>query len=126
MFGFEVRGSWLAVLLLTSLGSSALIAMGTLVAARTESEELAGGLLNLMTWPMMLLSEVWFSLEGSPEWVQKLALALPLTHLIRGLRAVMNDGASLAQVSDHLIALSLMTVVFLGLGASFFRWQRVN
>ncbi len=126
MFGFEVRGSWLAVILLTSLGSSALIAMGTLVAARTESEELAGGLLNLMTWPMMLLSEVWFSLEGAPDWVQQVALALPLTHLIRGLRAVMNDGAGLGQVSMHLSVMALMTVIFLGLGAGFFRWQRVS
>jgi ABC-2 type transport system permease protein len=51
-----------------------LIALGLTIAASVSSEELVGGVLNLMTWPMMLLSGIWYSLEGSPHWV-RLALA---------------------------------------------------
>ncbi|PIQ23985.1 ABC transporter permease [bacterium (Candidatus Blackallbacteria) CG17_big_fil_post_rev_8_21_14_2_50_48_46] len=125
LFHFEVRGSWLALVLLFILGSTSLISLGLVVAARTESEELAGGLINLLTWPMMFFSEVWFSLEGAPEWLQKLALLFPLTHMIRGMRQVMNDGAGLAQVSGTLLLLLSMTLVFLSLGASLFRWRKV-
>jgi ABC-2 type transport system permease protein len=35
------------------------------------------GMLNLMTWPMMLVSGIWFSLEGSPRWVQSPRAHLP-------------------------------------------------
>src|SRR5690606_7089548 len=53
-----VLGSYLSLLLLALLGRIAMIAHGLLVACRTASEELAGGLLNLATWPMLFMSEV--------------------------------------------------------------------
>lgn len=123
-FHFQVRGSWPALILIFLLGSASMVAMGMLMGAYTESEELAGGMLNLLTWPMMFLSEVWFSLEGSPDWLQKLALAFPLTHMITGARRIMNDGAGFAEVGVHLLVLGLMTVTFLALGARLFRWSK--
>ncbi len=124
LFHFSVRGSGLALAALFTVGSTSLIALGTLVSARTESEELANGLLNLMTFPMMLLSEVWFSLEGASPWVQRLAWWMPLTHLVKGSRAIMNDGAGLQDIQSHLTVLALMTFLFLSVGASLFRWQK--
>lgn len=124
MFHFQVRGSWLALLLILFFGTTSMVALGMLVGARAESEELVGGLLNLITWPMMFLSEVWFSLEGSPVWLQKLALIFPLTHLITAARKIMNDGAGLTQVSLHLAVLVAMSLIFTALGAWLFRWTR--
>lgn len=124
LFQFQVRGSWLALLLLFFWGSASLVSLGVMVAARTESEELVGGLLNMATFPMMFLSEVWFSLEGSPVWLQKVALLFPLTHLITGARKVMNDGAGLADIWVHLLVLMTLTLVFLTVGARLFRWTR--
>ena len=97
--------------------------MGLLVASRSKSEELIGGLLNLTSWPMMLLSGVWFSLEGAPEPIKMFADLLPLTHLVSGAREIMTEGASLADISYHLGALSLMSILFLGLGAYLFSWN---
>lgn len=124
LFHFPVRGSALALVALFAVGSTSLIALGTLVSARTESEELANGLLNLMTFPMMLLSEVWFSLEGASPWMQRLAWYMPLTHLVKGARAIMNDGAGFQEIRPHLTVLALMTLFFLSVGASLFRWQK--
>lgn len=124
LFKFEVRGSWLALALLFFWGAASLIGIGVMAAARTESEELVGGILNLATWPMMFVSEVWFSLEGSPAWIQQAAQIFPLTHLITGARKVMNDGAGLAEVSHHLLILITMTIVFLAIGSFLFRWTR--
>ena len=88
-----------------------------------DSEELAGGLLNLISWPMMLLSGVWFSLEGSHPLIQESAKLLPLTHLLDGARAVMLDGAGMTDVAGHALALVAMSALFLGLGAVLFRWR---
>jgi ABC-2 type transport system permease protein len=100
-----------------------MIALGLTVAARFSSEEMVGGLLNLLTWPMMLLSGVWFSLEGSPEWVRWVAKLFPLTHLLDAARAIMLDGAGLAAVSGDLIYLAVTSVAFLAFGAWSFRWR---
>jgi ABC-type polysaccharide/polyol phosphate export permease len=120
---FEMQGSLLNLYLIFTLGATCLISLGLLVAARASSEELAGGLLNLLTWPMMFLSGVWFSLEGAPRPLRLFADLMPLTHMIDASRAVMTEGATLAQLSGHLAVLGGMTVVFLALGAWLFEWE---
>ena len=70
-------------------GSLSLTALGLLLAARGTSEEFATGILNFITWPMMFLSEVWFSIEGAPQWVRTAANIFPLTHLLTAVRRIM-------------------------------------
>ena len=120
---FRMFGSYLDLLLVFTLGSVSMISLALVVAARVSSEELAGGLLNLIGWPMMFLSGVWFSLDGLHGWVQALAQLLPLTHLIAACRAIMIDGAGLAEVSGQIAALLTMTLIFLAIGSYSFRWQ---
>ena len=119
----RMEGSYLTLLLTAVVGAVAMVSLGLLVASRVTSEELAGGLLNMVSWPMMLLSGVWFSLEAAGPLIQKLASVFPLTHILNAARAVMLDGATLGDIAPGLIALTAMSVVFLALGARFFRWE---
>jgi len=116
-------GSYLNLFLVFALGAVCMISLGLMIAARTASEELAGGLLNLISWPMMGLSGVWFSLEGLDPALQKLALIFPLTHVTTAARAVMLDGAGLAAITPDLIVLAAMSAVLLTIGSYFFRWE---
>ena len=118
----RMEGSYFTLFLIAVVGSISLISLGLVVAARVTSEELAGGLLNLINWPMMMLSGVWFSLEGAPEMVRSAANVFPLTHILTSARAVMLDGATLADVAPSLLALTAMSAVFLAIGARIFRW----
>jgi ABC-2 type transport system permease protein len=79
--------------------------------------------LNFLTWPMMLLSGIWFSLEGSPRWMQILAQLFPLTHVLQAVRAITLDGAGPAAIGVDLAYLAATTLVFLGVGALSFRWR---
>jgi len=123
IIGFHNAGSTLLLLLLAIIGALSMIALGLTIAARFSSEELVGGLLNLLTWPMMLLSGIWFSLEGSPRWVQWVAHIFPLTHVLDAARAVMLDGSGLAQIAPHLLFLGATALAFLAFGAWSFRWR---
>jgi ABC-type multidrug transport system permease subunit len=120
---FHNAGNVALLLFLTILSALSMIALGLTIAARFSSEELVGGLLNLLTWPMMLLSGVWFSLEGSPRWVQWVAHVFPLTHALDAARAVMLDGAGIRQIAPHLAYLAVTALVFLAFGAWSFRWR---
>ncbi len=120
---FRMYGSYLDLLIVFALGAICLISLGLLIAARLASEELAGGLLNAISWPMMFLSGVWFSLEGVNPWLVKLAQILPLTHVIDGARAIMIDGAGLMEILPNLMALLVMTAIFLFIAARTFRWE---
>ncbi len=120
---FHNEGSVLLLLLIAVVGAMSMIAFGFMMAARIASEELASGVINFASWPMMLLSGVWFSLEGAPAWLQQAARALPLTQMLEAARAVMLDGAGLLQVLQQLGWLLFMTFLFLGIAATGFRWR---
>jgi ABC-type multidrug transport system permease subunit len=122
-FDFYMLGSYFDLFVIAVLGAISLISLGLLVASRSKSEELIGGLLNLSSWPMMLLSGVWFSLEGAPNGVKILADFLPLTHLVAGARKVITEGATLADISYHVVALLIMSTVCLALGSYLFSWN---
>lgn len=122
-FDFFMLGSYIDLFIIGALGAFCLISLGLLVASRSKSDELIGGLLNVTSWPMMMLSGVWFSLEGAPDTLKVLADFMPLTHLVAGARAVITEGATLSDISFHINILLLMSSVFLVLGAYLFSWN---
>lgn len=120
---FMMNGSYLTLLLITAVSILCMISVGLVFASRLRSEELTSGLMNLVTLPMMILSGVFFSLEGAPMILQRIARALPLTHFVDGARAIMLEGAGLIDILPNLLFLSLLTVVLLVLSAALFRWE---
>jgi ABC-type multidrug transport system permease subunit len=124
VFDFTVEGTYLDLILVFLLGCLSLTAMGLIFASRGDSEEFTNGILTFVTWPMMFLSEVWFSIEGAPVWVKTIAKLFPLTHILSGVRKIMNDGATLSEVGFEIGALSVMTLLFLVVGAGLFSWNK--
>jgi len=120
---FTMHGSYLSLIFVLGIGAIALITLGLMVAARTASEELAGGMLNLFTWPMIVMSGVWFSLEGAHPFIKGVAQVLPLTHIVDATRAIMIDGASLFDVRWHIIFLLVFTASCAFIGSRLFRWE---
>ncbi len=123
LLDIRMEGSGLALFLVAVLASISLVSIGLAMAARVTSEELAGGLLNMVTWPMMLLSGVWFSLAGAPGWVQQLSNIFPLTHALTAAREIMLYGAGVMDVLPQLLILTGITAAFLTIGATMFRWR---
>lgn len=121
---FRMEGSYFNLFLVALVGAISMIAMGLTISARVTSEELAGGLLNLISSPMMVVSGVFFSMDGSPRILQAIAKIFPLTHMLDAARAVMLDGAGFEQIAPQLAILSVMSVVFLAIGASLFKWTQ--
>ena len=120
---YAMHGSHMSLFLVFALGAISMISLSLVIAARITSEETAGGLLNLVSWPMMFLSGVWFSLEGTNPVMQQIAEVFPLTHVTAAARSIMIDGAGLLDVSYHLVVLLVQSIVFLIIGAYAFRWE---
>ena len=80
--------------------------------------------MELVAFPMMLLSEVWFSLDGAPDWMLRLSKFMPLTHMVSAARQVMLEGATLSEISLHLWFLACMSVIMLVAASMMFRWTK--
>ena len=123
LIGFRPQGSWTDLLIFLAASSAAMISVGLVVAARISSEEVADGVLNLMTWPMIFLSGIWFSLDGASPWVLKVAQFVPLSHVVYGLRAILIDGVPLAQLTPQLFILLGLSAILVVIGSVVFRWR---
>ncbi len=123
IFDFRIQGSIWLIFFLFFLGGLCLCSLGLILAARGTSEEFTSGVLNFISWPMMFLSEVWFSLEGSPEWIQAVSQLFPLTHMLAAIRRVMNEGASLVEVGGECLFLAAFTAAALIIAARMFSWN---
>jgi len=120
---FMMLGSYVALLLVITLGILCMISLGLAFASRMKSEEMAGGILNVATFPMLALSGVFFSLEGSPQILRTISYLFPLTHFTEAARKIMLDGAGIVQIAPNLLFLGGFTALFLGLAAVLFKWE---
>ncbi|MCD4674480.1 MAG: ABC transporter permease, partial [Desulfobacula sp.] len=123
-FSFKMHGSYFDAFVVFLAGTICLVSLGLIIACRGTNEELTNGFINFICWPMMFLSEVWFSVEGASAWVKSIAKALPLTHFLSALRKIINDGATLSQVSFEITILLVMSLVFLSIGSFLFSWTK--
>jgi hypothetical protein len=105
-------------------GALAMISFGFMMAARFASEELANGAINLASWPMMLLSGVWFSLEGRAGMAAAGSQGAA-AHPDAGSRARRHAGRGQLRrcAATSRLAGGPMTLLFLGIAASGFRWR---
>ena len=120
---FRMAGSWILLIAVNALAILCMIALGLVFSSRIKSEEVAGGIMNLIMWPMMILSGVFFSLEGTPRAMQLASRLFPVTYYIESSRAIMLDGAGFAQVAGDLGVLAGMTLGLLALAAALFKWE---
>jgi ABC-type multidrug transport system permease subunit len=122
-FGVAIQGSVAAMALVALLGVTAFSGISMMVASRAQNSETASGLMNLATMPMMVLSGVFFSYEKFPTWTLPAIRLLPLTALNDAMRAIINEGATLASQASQVGVLTVWSVVGFAVALKFFRWQ---
>jgi ABC-2 type transport system permease protein len=122
-FGVAVRGPLALVFTIAVLGGLTFSGLGLLVAARPTTIEGVSGLMNFVMLPMWLLSGTFFSSERFPEILQPAIKALPLTALNDALRAVVNEGASIAGIWPPLLILLTWGLISFVVAVRIFRWQ---
>ena len=123
LIGFKIQGSFLDLAVCYFFGALALTAIGLLVSTRTTSKEFADGVLNVFSWPMILFSGMWFSMEGAVDWMKYVSYAFPLTHLIESTRRIMLEGVGLFQVWPHIGAMMLFSLILYIIIFSIFKWN---
>jgi ABC-type multidrug transport system permease subunit len=122
VFGIHNQGSYVNLFALILLGTACFASMGYLLASFAGTVEAANGIANLVFMPLMMLSGVYFSLDAAPQWLQKTADLLPLTPLLKSLRAVFNDGAALPSIASSIEIMGVWTVLLFIFATRRFKW----
>ena len=114
VFRVPFRGSVALLLFASLLYAMVSLALGVLIASRTDSQRaamLAAMLITMM--PNMLLSGMVFPLASLPGWLYPLTFIVPARWFIVISRGVMLKGAGLSHLWPSMAALSVMLLVLL-------------
>jgi ABC-2 type transport system permease protein len=71
--------------------------------------------------PNLLLSGFLFPFAGMPNWAQWIGEALPLTHFIRIVRAIMLKGSTIADLNYDALALFCLMLFAMAVAVTRFR-----
>lgn len=123
IFDMHLRGNLLVITLAVVTGALAFIAVGFAIAAISRNTEAAASYANLVTFPMLFLSGVFFDMDSAPGWLVPVTRVLPLRYLVEGLREPMTRGNGLSAIWIDLAVLAATFVVGLGVAVRFFRWD---
>lgn len=126
LFGIELFGAnvtfsaWIIPFLI--LGPIFFVALGMLVGTITKSQESAGVIGNIITFPMMFLSGTFFPLSIMPTYLQNIAHVLPLFYVVEGLSNVMIYNNYNGALFDMLVLVVISAIVFVA-AIRTFKWR---
>ena len=122
VFGISNQGSYLLLAGVMALGTACFMTMGFALAGLADTSEGYSAFANACFFPMLFLSGVYFSIDTAPRWMQVAVVMLPLSPYLKALRAIFNDGATLAGHEAGLAVVLLWTIACFGLAVRRFRW----
>jgi len=121
LFGVPVLGSLSLLACLSTLFITANLSIGYTFSTVAQNQLQAVQMSMMFFLPNILLSGFMFPFAGMPLWAQWIGEALPLTHYLRIVRAIMLKGGTLADVSFDTWALAGLMVVAMTIAITRFR-----
>lgn len=76
-------------------------------------------LFNALSW---LMGGVYYPVDVLPEWLQRMAAFIPMTHALEAFRSCLIGGRPLSDAAGHLAVLALWTVLGLPAGCLCFQY----
>jgi ABC-2 type transport system permease protein len=121
-FGTRITGSIPAFITVFLAGIFAFAGIAVLMASRTSKTEVANGLVNAITLPMMILSGIFFNYHNFPDWAVPIIQVLPLTLVADSIRSIFIEGAAFMEVLRPVLILCAIGLVAFTAGLRAFKW----
>jgi len=122
LFGVPIFGSMLLLTALTTLFITTNLSIGYTFSTLAQNQLQAMQLSIMFFLPSILLSGFMFPFLGMPVWAQYIGEALPLTHYLRIVRAIMLKGSTLQNLQYD--ALALIALMLLAMTVAVTRFRR--
>ncbi|MBD8525256.1 ABC transporter permease [Pseudomarimonas arenosa] len=113
VFEVPIRGSLADVYIVAAVFILASLSLGVFLSTLARTQFQAMQLAFFTFLPQILLSGFMFPFAGMPRAAQIIAEALPLTHFVRLIRAIMLRGTTVGELRHELLALGLFAAGFL-------------
>ena len=106
-------------------GSVIFLSIGFCLGSLAKTQQAIIAIGNLVTFPQMILSGIFFPIEALPDLAQPIAKILPLSFVSHGLREIAINGTSLVELAPDFIGMVIWAVIALVLAIRLFVWKEV-
>ena len=115
--------AYLNIFLMAILGGILFLSIGLAISSASPNEDSAPALANLVTFPMLFLSGVFFPIDYLPKSIYYFCNLLPLTHVAEGIRLSVLYGDSTLDTLPQLGYTFIWMIIAFGICAKTFKWE---
>lgn len=121
-FQIPVEGSLFTAIVIFTAGMICFTGLAILSSCRVSNTNVGNGIVNLVVMPMMIMSGIFFSYHGFPDFMIPIIQKLPLTMIADSIRGVFIEGSTLQELLSPILILTSSGIIFLAIGLKLFKW----
>lgn len=123
VFHLKVVGNYFELALFLAFGITLILGIGLAIGGWAQNERQAAPLGNIIVFPMMFLTGVFFPRFLMPHWLQSVTTFMPLTPVVDGARMILTEGKHLTQLGPQLGIMAGWCLIIYIIAFRVFRWE---
>jgi ABC-2 type transport system permease protein len=123
IYNLKVVGDFITLTAFLILGIILILGIGLALGGWAKNERQVAPLGNIIVFPMMFLTGVFFPRYLMPQWLQTITNYMPLTPVIDGARMILTEGKSLLDLGPQLAVMGVWLVIVYAIAFRVFRWE---
>ncbi len=120
-----IVGNFVSFYFIVMLGTFIFLCLGFCLGSVAKTQQAVMAVGNIVIFPQIFLSGVFYPIESMPELIQPIAKILPLSFVSTAMREIANNGASLLSIAPSLLGIALWFVIAFVLATRLFVWKEV-
>lgn len=123
IFHLHMVGNYIELAIFLALGIIMILGIGLALGGWAKNERQVAPLGNIIVFPMMFLTGVFFPRFLMPHWLQNITYFIPLTPVIDGSRKIITQGAHLTSLGPELGLIVGWAIIIYAIAFRVFRWE---
>jgi ABC-2 type transport system permease protein len=123
VFNLKVVGNYFELAIFLAFGIVMILGIGLALGGWAKNERQVAPLGNIIVFPMMFLTGVFFPRYLMPNWLQGVTNYMPLTPVIDGARLIATEGKSIFDLGPQLGVMAIWLVIVYAIAFRVFRWE---
>jgi ABC-2 type transport system permease protein len=120
-----IVGNFVSFYFIVMLGTFIFLCLGFCLGSIAKTQQAVMAVGNIVIFPQIFLSGVFYPIESMPELIKPIAKILPLSFVSTAMREIANNGASLLSIAPSLFGIALWFVIAFILATRLFVWKEV-
>ena len=114
---------WVNITIISLIGGAVFIGLGLAISGKSRSEDTLAPVANLIVFPMMILSGIFFPVSSLPNWLSKFTQFFPLSFLANLMRSTTMDELQILSSGIQTIGLIVWFVIIFLIAIKLFEWE---